>query len=114
MLIGFLRRTPAQDPARTGKSLLTRRFGRRTPGFNDGYAASYGRTRRRVFRPSSRPVSAIVDYYGPTDLVAELASKIPFLENWMKGTADPQSMAKRLSPLTYVRVRPAAHTDHPR
>jgi dipeptidyl aminopeptidase/acylaminoacyl peptidase len=29
--------------------------------------------------------------------------KIPFLENWLKGSADPQLMAKRLSPLTYVR-----------
>jgi acetyl esterase/lipase len=53
--------------------------------------------------PPPDPVSAIVDYYGPTDLVAELDLKIPFLENWLKGAADPRTMAKRISPLAYVR-----------
>ena len=49
------------------------------------------------------PVKAIVNYYGPTDLVSGFQSNIPFLLNWFKGVDHPLAMARRLSPLTYVR-----------
>ena len=49
------------------------------------------------------PVKAIVNYYGPTDLVSGYKAKIPFLLDWFKGVADPLALAKQLSPLTYVR-----------
>jgi dipeptidyl aminopeptidase/acylaminoacyl peptidase len=53
--------------------------------------------------PPPGRVKAIVNYYGPTDLVAGFESKIPFLLNWFKGVDDPLAMARLLSPLTYVR-----------
>jgi acetyl esterase/lipase len=53
--------------------------------------------------PPPGQAAAIVDYYGPTDLVHGLDVKTPFLENWLKGNSDPRALAKRLSPLTYVR-----------
>lgn len=63
--------------------------------------------------PPPGRVKAIVNYYGPTDLVAGFQSKIPFLLNWFKGVDDPLAMARRLSPLTYVRPdSPAVLTIH--
>ena len=53
--------------------------------------------------PQPGPVKAIVNYYGPTDLVSGFHSNIPFLLNWFKGVDSPMEMARRLSPLSYVR-----------
>jgi len=52
--------------------------------------------------PVPGQVAAIINYYGPTDLVQGLQAKTPFLEKWL-GTANPRALAERLSPLTYVR-----------
>ena len=54
--------------------------------------------------PPPPTVSAIVNYYGPTDLVSAWDAKVPFLLGWFKGVPDPRALAKRLSPLTYVRT----------
>jgi acetyl esterase/lipase len=47
-------------------------------------------------------VKAIVNYYGPTDLVNGLARQAPDLLGWLKGAADAKDLATRLSPLHYV------------
>lgn len=48
-------------------------------------------------------VAAIVNYYGPTDLMTALDQKNPSVLGWFKGVANPGALASRLSPLTYVR-----------
>jgi acetyl esterase/lipase len=48
-------------------------------------------------------VMAIVNYYGPTDLVNGLDQKVPFLLGWLKRAVDAKDLASRLSPLNYVR-----------
>jgi acetyl esterase/lipase len=48
--------------------------------------------------------AAIVNYYGPTDLVSALDAKNPPLLKWFKDATDPRALAARLSPLTYVRA----------
>ncbi|MGD0772893.1 MAG: alpha/beta hydrolase [Candidatus Solibacter sp.] len=48
--------------------------------------------------------AAIIDYYGVTD-VAELYRKgDPSALLWLRGVPKPEEMARRLSPLTYVRA----------
>jgi acetyl esterase/lipase len=50
-------------------------------------------------------VAAIVDFYGVTD-VADLLkepNRRPFAVQWIGTTSRPEELAKRLSPLTYVR-----------
>ena len=53
--------------------------------------------------PPPGQAAAIINYYGPTDLVHGLDVKTPFLETWLKGNANPRLLAERLSPLHYVR-----------
>lgn len=49
-------------------------------------------------------IAAIVNYYGPTDLVNGLKQNNPSVLDWLRGTRDPQELAMRLSPLHYVRA----------
>jgi acetyl esterase/lipase len=51
--------------------------------------------------PAPGPLKGIVDYYGPTDLVTGFDST-PGAIKWM-GSGASKELAKRLSPLTYVR-----------
>ena len=53
--------------------------------------------------PAPGPVKAIVNYYGPTDLVSAFKLKDKNVQNWLRGSSDPLELARRLSPLTYVR-----------
>lgn len=46
---------------------------------------------------------AVVDYYGATDLVPLLAENKPHRSKWLSGPGDPVEMARRMSPLTWVR-----------
>jgi acetyl esterase/lipase len=48
-------------------------------------------------------VAAIVNCYGPTDVNDLLARKTSFAVQWMDGVPDQDELAKRLSPMTYVR-----------
>ena len=60
-------------------------------------------------------VAAIVNWYGITD-VGDLLEG-PNIRNyavaWMGSMDDRHEIARRVSPLTYVRPRTAAHSDHP-
>ena len=47
-------------------------------------------------------IAAIVNYYGPTDLVNALDGN-DSLQKWLKPGKDQRELARRLSPLTYVR-----------
>lgn len=50
-------------------------------------------------------VAAILDYYGPTDLVPGVTAPKPWasLVNWIGPVNDPAALAKAMSPVTYVR-----------
>lgn len=66
-------------------------------GFDDGCAFSIGQEPVKV--------SAIVDFFGPTD-VAQLMkdpSRQSWAVEWFAGVEDPAALARRVSPLTYVR-----------
>lgn len=47
-------------------------------------------------------IAAIVNYYGPTDLVNALDGN-DSLQKWLKPGKDQRELARQLSPLTYVR-----------
>ncbi len=55
--------------------------------------------------PVNLKVAAIVNSRGPTDLAAMLDQPSPpwFLLNWFGSQSNPRELAKRLSPITYVR-----------
>ena len=53
--------------------------------------------------PEPPQVAAIINYYGPTDLVSAFDRKDSNLMNWLRGVSNAKEMARRLSPLTYVR-----------
>lgn len=67
-------------------------------GFDDGCAYTIGQD------PVS--VAAIVDFFGPTDVSEFLKSPHvkPWAFEWMAGVPDRMELAKRVSPLTYVRA----------
>jgi dipeptidyl aminopeptidase/acylaminoacyl peptidase len=46
---------------------------------------------------------AIINYYGVTDVAAALRDKDASALRWLRGAPDLDEMARRLSPLTYVR-----------
>lgn len=48
--------------------------------------------------------AAVINYYGPTDLVDLYRSGMPSLKRWLRGAPDPEALAHTLSPLTYVRA----------
>lgn len=48
--------------------------------------------------------AAIINYYGVTDVVDSLDRKSKSALVWLRGLEDPREMARRLSPLTYVRA----------
>jgi acetyl esterase/lipase len=52
--------------------------------------------------PGPRP-AAVINYYGPTDLVALYRGGQPSLRRWLRGAASPEELARRLSPTTWVR-----------
>ncbi len=54
--------------------------------------------------PELPKVAGIINYYGPTDLVSAFDLKEKNLMNWLRGVENPKEMARRLSPLTYVRA----------
>jgi acetyl esterase/lipase len=51
-------------------------------------------------------VVAILDFYGPTDLVdiTDSENKRGWATRWIADSPDPADMAKRMSPITYVRA----------
>ncbi len=53
--------------------------------------------------PEEPQALAVINYYGPTDLVALLKDGMPSLRKWLHGAADPQELARQLSPLMFVR-----------
>ncbi len=46
---------------------------------------------------------AVVDYYGATDLNPLIPDDRPHRSKWLSGPGDPKEMARRMSPLTWVR-----------
>ncbi|ESQ78347.1 alpha/beta hydrolase [Asticcacaulis sp. YBE204] len=50
-------------------------------------------------------VAAILDYYGPTDLVPGVTAEKPWasLVNWIGPVKDPAALAKQMSPISYIR-----------
>ena len=46
---------------------------------------------------------AVVDYYGATDLLPLVPEDKPHRSKWLSGPYDPVEMARRMSPLTWVR-----------
>lgn len=69
-----------------------------------------------AFQPSNCPdpqgpdqgndprAAAVINYYGATDLVALLDSPLRSVGRWLRGAAEPQVLAKQLSPVTWVRA----------
>ncbi len=53
--------------------------------------------------PEPGKLKAIVNYYGPTDLVEAVKRKDANVLGWFKQAEDPEQLALRLSPLHYVR-----------
>lgn len=53
--------------------------------------------------PPAMRAAAVINYYGPTDLVALYRSGMPSLKRWLRAAAEPETLARRLSPLAYVR-----------
>jgi len=47
---------------------------------------------------------AILNYYGVTDVLGALERKSDSALRWLKGIENPRDLARRLSPLTYVRA----------
>ena len=88
------------DPARiaiTGGSagghlILMTAFLRPSDGFDDECPEA-----------KSGEVKAVIDYYGPTDLVSAFDRKNQNILGWFKGAENPRELAARLSPLRYVR-----------
>ncbi len=74
-----------------GHLVLMAGFLRPSDGFDSGCSG-----------PAPGPVKAIVDYYGPTDLVRGFDTT-PGLQKWMGANAS-KTLAKRLSPLTWIRA----------
>jgi dipeptidyl aminopeptidase/acylaminoacyl peptidase len=68
-----------------------------TAGFDDGCAFSIGQEPVKV--------SAIVDFFGPTDVRPFLdgPNRQSWAVEWFAGVEDPAALARRVSPLTYVR-----------
>ena len=65
--------------------------------------------------PEPPPVAAIVNWFGVTDVadVFEGANKQAYVARWFEGVPDGAELARRLSPLQYVRARgPAVITVH--
>ena len=62
------------------------------------------------------PVAAIVNWFGITDVgdLLEGENAKTYAVAWMGSKTDRMELAKRVSPMTYVRTRPAADPDHPR
>jgi acetyl esterase/lipase len=52
--------------------------------------------------PAPRP-AAIVNYYGPTDLVQLYREGMGSLRKWLRAAPAPEDLARQLSPLTWVR-----------
>ncbi len=46
---------------------------------------------------------AVVEYYGATELESLLLENKPHRSKWLSGPGDPVAMARRMSPLTWVR-----------
>ncbi len=59
--------------------------------------------------PEPPQVAAIINYYGPTDLVSAYERNDSNLMNWLRGVSDAKELSRRLSPLTYVPIGTAAH-----
>jgi acetyl esterase/lipase len=53
--------------------------------------------------PAEPQAAAVINYYGPTDLAALLDYGMPSLRKWLQGATDPNELARRLSPLNFVR-----------
>jgi acetyl esterase/lipase len=53
--------------------------------------------------PAEPQAVAVISYYGPTDLAALLDYGMPSLRKWLQGPTDPNELARRLSPLNFVR-----------
>jgi acetyl esterase/lipase len=68
----------------------------------DGFDYSVG---WKLLRDTPVKAAAIINYFGPTDLVAMLHQKlIPgFLLEWLGSVPNREDLAKRLSPVSYVR-----------
>jgi acetyl esterase/lipase len=52
--------------------------------------------------PVPKPV-AVINYYGATDVLDLLGKRRDNVERWFRGTADREALARRMSPLTWVR-----------
>ena len=81
------------------------RIGRRTRGADDRSDSGNRRIGSAVPRSPFPKVAAIVDFYGITD-VADLLdgpNERSYAVAWLGGAPDRQEVAKRVSPLTYVR-----------
>jgi acetyl esterase/lipase len=48
--------------------------------------------------------AAIINYYGNTDVLGAYERKSKSALLWLRGAGDPKELARRLSPLTYVRA----------
>jgi len=65
--------------------------------------------------PGDEPLkaTAILNYYGPVDLVDALEKRSSSVVRWFGGALEPQALARLLSPMTYVRSGlPAILTIH--
>lgn len=47
---------------------------------------------------------AVINYYGATDMEQLLGEGRPYLQKWFRGPGDARELARRISPLTWVRA----------
>jgi len=63
--------------------------------------ASFDRDCQEDATPRAR---AVINYYGATDIEARLSEERPHVNKWLRGAADRQALARRVSPINYVRA----------
>jgi acetyl esterase/lipase len=54
--------------------------------------------------PARQRPAAVINYYGPTELVSIYRENKASLRRWIRDTDKPEELARRLSPLTWVRA----------
>lgn len=46
----------------------------------------------------------VINYYGATDVEALRREGRPYLDKWLRGASDPSELARRISPLTWIKA----------
>jgi dipeptidyl aminopeptidase/acylaminoacyl peptidase len=63
--------------------------------------------------PEAPKIAAVINWFGPTDLTGMIRERRSYAVSWLSSPVDEAELAKRVSPITYVRPRtPPVLTIH--